>query len=269
MSLVQSIKQEVVVDSQFFFYGRLLSYWIDTEGKKLREKDIEYILGDVLLPKFSQSLSESSMQSLFFCYRSVFQSTLFFPYLAEKECSETLKACLMHSASQLLTMFDTTVSISLQTLHLHLLTYLMQHPVPCMIESAFPALCLHNALQLLPSLPDDPRYITNVLQLIRVCHSNSSFTIDNISDFQLIVNCVMVRQRPLSVANEALSTMRVILKSYISPHLQTVLYHYLLWSFTTLSRIEQPLTYDQYTHSIEVIRVLFLTQSYLDNSKLL
>ena len=66
---------------------------------------------------------------------------------------------------------------------------------------------------------------------------------------------ITVRQRPLSVANEALSTIRVILKSYTSPNLQTVLYSYILWSFSTLSQIKQPLSYDQFTHSIEVIRV--------------
>ena len=240
-----------------------MSYWTDIEGKRLNEKDIEFILGDVLLPKFSHSLTESSKQSLFFCYRSVFQSTLFFPYLAEKDCPSSLKTCLIQSASQLLTLFNVKSSIPLQTLHLHLLAYLMQHPIPYIIESAFPARCLHNALQLLPTLPDDPRYVTNVLQLIRVCHSNSSFTIENISDFQLIMDWVTVHQRPLSVANEALSTIRVILKSYASPNLQTVLYSYILWSFNTLSQIKQPLSYDQFTHSIEVIRVLFPVFNYI------
>lgn len=234
-----------------------MSYWIDVDGKRISEKDLKFILGNVLLPMFCHSLSDNSKYSLFLCYQSVFHSTLFFSYMDEKDCSESLKSGLVQSALNLLSLFNINSSIPLQNLYLHLLTFLMQRSLPCIIESAFPARCLHNALQLLPILPDDPKYVTNVLQLIRVCHSNSSFSIDNISDFQFILSWVTVHQRPLSVANEALSTIRVILKHFASPKLKDILYHYLLWSYTLLSQISHSISYEQLTHSIEVIRVLF------------
>ncbi|KAK8791513.1 hypothetical protein WA588_001518, partial [Blastocystis sp. NMH] len=228
-------------------YGTLCSYWLNCDGKSLSAIELEHFLADSLLPSLSlvpmesgvsSSDSNDTLHSLLSCIHSLFLSTLLFPFLQERNCPSSLSSSTVLCLQRLLQLDP--VDLPSQLLQLHALSYATQHAFPALLHSSFPARTLHFALERLRpfSRNTDEKVAIATLQLIRVCHSCSAFSLDRVTDLRTIFTWVVENEVSLPAGNEALSTVRVVLKKTSLPDLEGVLAGFIEWSFRFFSSLQ-------------------------------
>ena len=267
--------------NEFHYYGHFIRLWIELEGKSMSIADLTKILTDILLPAISyyrQQKPTNGFNARLFAIlsttQSLFQNTLLFSHLSTKDCDQALQ----HAFSQLPVHLihlqqQQPISMDLMSLLLHLLSYILQHPISfIMTSSTFPVHCLSSSLIQLRASPtislsptdqsSESRYLVALLQVIRVCHSSSfSLSLNQSTDFQIVLEWITSYSRPMIVANEAMSCLRVILKVYNSANLSSSLLSFLQWSYNYLQSLcrdqQENIPNDQVMYVIEILRVGF------------
>ena len=186
----------------------------------------------------SSSDGNDTLHSLLSCIHSLFLSTLLFPFLQERNCPSSLSSSTVLCLQRLLQLDP--VDLPSQLLQLHALSYATQHAFPALLHSSFPARTLHFALERLRpfSRNTDEKVAIATLQLIRVCHSCSAFSLDRVTDLRTIFTWVVENEVSLPAGNEALSTVRVVLKKTSLPDLEGVLAGFIEWSFRFFSSLQ-------------------------------
>ena len=186
----------------------------------------------------SSSDSNDTLHSLLSCIHSLFLSTLLFPFLQERNCPSSLSSSTVLCLQRLLQLDP--VDLPSQLLQLHALSYATQHAFPALLHSSFPARTLHFALERLRpfSRNTDEKVAIATLQLIRVCHSCSAFSLDRVTDLRTIFTWVVENEVSLPAGNEALSTVRVVLKKTSLPDLEGVVAGFIEWSFRFFSSLQ-------------------------------
>ena len=186
----------------------------------------------------SSSDGNDTLHSLLSCIHSLFLSTILFPFLQERNCPSSLSSSTVLCLQRLLQLDP--VDLPSQLLQLHALSYATQHAFPALLHSSFPARTLHFALERLRpfSRNTDEKVAIATLQLIRVCHSCSAFSLDRVTDLRTIFTWVVENEVSLPAGNEALSTVRVVLKKTSLPDLEGVLAGFIEWSFRFFSSLQ-------------------------------
>lgn len=255
----------------------MIKLWIESEGKSLSIADLSDILENILLPSIEHYYTlpvPTTFDARLFAFLSstqaLFQTTLLFSFLSQSDCSKALQQSFLQLAFHLIHLQQRPLSIDTMSLLLHLLSYILQHPIKLLMSSSsFPVQCLSNSLSLLgkaaslclspTEVTSESRYVSVLLQLIRICHSSSELSINQESDLQEVLLWITARSRPMTVANEAMSSLRVILKVYHSDRLSSLLLPFLQWSYDYLHAIwkgnDHPISVDQVSYVIEILRV--------------
>ena len=250
--------------------------------------DLTEILSDILLPAVSYYQKQAPTNgfdarlfAILSTTQSLFQNTLLFSHLSTKDRNQALQHAFSQLPSHLIHLQQQqqqrSISMDLMSLLLHLLSCILQHPVSfTMTSSTFPVFCLSSSLIQLRASPaislsptdqsGESRYLVALLQVIRICHSSSfSLSLNQLSDFQIILEWITSCSRPMIVANEAMSCLRVVLKVYHSADLPSSLLSFLQWSYNYLQSIwtnqKETIPNDQVMYAIEILRVGFLLSS--------